>query len=234
MTKLPSLSAVLPAFNEEAVIEQVLEGALRALPAATDDLEVVVVDDGSTDRTGEIVDRMARRDPRVRVEHHPTRRGYGAALRTGFAAATREFVFYTDADGQFDPGDVTRLIDLASAGSVVSAYRECRRDPLHRKINAWLYNLVLRNALGLEVRDINCAFKLYRAADLQRLTLRSEGALIDAEVLSKLHRSGASIVQVGVPHHPRRAGKQSGNRPRVLLRTVREFVALWPELTGRR
>jgi len=231
--KLRSLSAVLPAFNEEGNIEQVLAGVLSALPQSTDDLEVIVVDDGSTDRTAEILDKTSRRDPRVVVKHHAQNRGYGAALQTGFRCATKDFVFYTDADGQFEPAAISRLIHLVPGARVISGYRERRQDPIHRRINAWLYNGVLRYALGLPVRDVNCAFKLYRTEDLNKLDIRSTGALVDAEILSKLHRAGLTIAQVGVPHYPRRWGTPSGNQLRVVAHAAWEFTVLWSELTRR-
>ena len=229
-TRLRSLSAVLPAFNEEGNIRHVLTGVLRALSRVTDDLEVVVVDDGSTDRTVAVLEAIARNEPSVVIVRHARNRGYGAALRSGFQRATREFVFYTDADGQFDPSEISKLIALVSEAQVISGYRERRQDPVHRRVNGWLYSALIRRVLGLPVRDVNCAFKLYRVRDLRALDLRSNGAFIDAEILSKLHRSGRVIRQVGVRHYPRGRGRPSGDDIRVVARTVWESARQWPEL----
>jgi glycosyltransferase involved in cell wall biosynthesis len=232
--RVRSLSAVLPAFNEAGNIERVLEDLLSALSRVTDDLEVIVVDDGSTDRTHALADAVRRRDGRVQIARHPRNLGYGAALRTGFRRATKEYVFYTDADGQFDPREISKLLALLPTADVVSGFRQHRQDPLHRRLNARLYNGLLRHVIGLPLHDVNCAFKLYRAQDLAGLTIRARGALVDAEILAQLHQAGRTIAQVGIAHFPRRWGRPSGNRLGVLARAAWETAVLWPTLSGRR
>jgi glycosyltransferase involved in cell wall biosynthesis len=196
----------------------------------TDDLELILVNDGSKDRTGEIIDKLAKEYPEIVAKHHEVNRGYGAALRTGFSSCTKEFIFYTDGDGQFDAAEISKLIPLIENAGVVSAYRIDRKDPWNRKLNAWLYNTFLLIFFRLNVRDVDCAFKLYRAKYFDKVQLRSDGALIDAEVLIKLKKAGARIVQVGVHHYPRLVGEQTGSKLKVILKTAREIRQNWRDL----
>ncbi len=228
---LDSLSVFFPAHNEEENIEPLVRSALAVLPAFARRFEVIVVDDGSTDGTREVAERLSREHPEVRCVSHPRNRGYGAALKTGFAEAGCEWVFFTDADRQFDLSELALLVSEAVRGAdAVIGYRRRRRDPLHRSLNAAMYRLMLRVLFGLKVRDIDCAFKLLRADAVRSLPLRSEGALISAELLIRLLGRGARIREVGVTHYPRPAGRQSGASPRVVLRMFRELSGLAREL----
>ena len=229
--KLSSLSAFMPAYNEEANIRWVAEDVLAKLKQVTDDLELIIVNDGSKDRTGEIIEELAKEHPEIIPKHHEVNRGYGAALRTGFASCTKEFIFYTDGDGQFDAAEIAKLIPLIADADVVSAYRIDRKDPWNRKLNAWLYNMFLFIFFGLRLRDVDCAFKLYKAKFFKDIVLKSDGALIDAEVLIKLKKAGAKIVQVGVHHYPRIAGEQTGSKLKVIWKTFQELRAHWRDLT---
>jgi glycosyltransferase involved in cell wall biosynthesis len=228
--KLPSLSAFMPAYNEEANIRWVAEDVLSKLRQVTDDLELIIVNDGSKDHTGEIIDNLARDYPEIVAKHHPENRGYGAALRTGFSCCRKEYIFYTDGDGQFDAAEIASLIPLIRDADVVSAYRVDRKDPFVRKLNAWLYNVFLLIFFRLHIRDVDCAFKLYRAEFFDKVELKSDGALIDAEVLIKLKKAGARIAQVGVHHYPRLVGEQTGSKLKVILKTAREIRANWRDL----
>ena len=228
--KLPSLSAFMPAYNEEANIRRVAEDALAKLRQLTDDLELILVNDGSRDKTGAIIDKLASEFPEIIAKHHEVNRGYGAALRTGFSSCKKEFIFYTDGDGQFDAAEIAKLIPLIEKADVVSAYRIDRKDPWNRKLNAWLYNTFLLIFFHLNVRDVDCAFKLYRARFFDKVELKSDGALIDAEVLIKLKKAGAKIVQVGVHHYPRLVGEQTGSKLKVILKTAREIRSNWRDL----
>ncbi len=219
------ISVVLPAHDEEAVIEAVAVRCGAALARLALDFEIIIVDDGSRDRTGELADAIAARDPRVRAVHNVTNLGYGGALRAGFAAARRPLVVFIDADGQFDLADLERLLPLAEAGNAaVVGYRARRRDPLLRRLNAWGWNRVVRLVLRVRVRDVDCAFKLFETELIQRLDIRSSGAMINAEMLAKLARLGISPPQVPVTHYPRVSGRSSGANPGVILRA---FVELW-------
>jgi len=228
--RLASLSAFMPAYNEEANIRWVAEDVLAKLRMVTDDLELIIVNDGSADRTGEIINILEREYPEIVAQHHTTNRGYGAALRTGFSNCRKEFIFYTDGDGQFDSGEISKLIPLLDNADVVSAYRVDRKDPWNRKLNAWLYNMFLLIFFRLNVRDVDCAFKLYRGKFFDGIQLKSDGALIDAEALIKLKKAGARIAQVGVHHYPRLVGEQTGSKLKVILKTAKEIWENWRDL----
>lgn len=204
--------------------------AREILPRFAGSFEIVLVDDGSRDRTGEIADRLAAADSRIRVIHHPVNRGYGAALRSGFAACRHERIFYTDGDNQFDLAEIALLLPLSLDHEIVTGYRIARRDPIHRKVNAWIFNAAMRILFGLRLRDADCAFKLYWASVFRGVSLVSEGAMIDVEILARARLRGARIAEVGVHHYPRTAGRSSGGDPRVILRAVRELIRLRREL----
>jgi len=231
-----ALSVVLPAYNEAANIEATTLAALGVLRGLGGPFEVIIVDDGSGDGTAGIADALARTHAEVRVVHHPSNRGYGAAVRSGFDAATMPWLFFTDADGQFDLRELPALVALARDADIVAGYRLRRRDPWHRRLYALLFGRVLvRALLGVRVRDLNCAFKLVRRDLAARLALKSEGALINAELLGKALRARARIVEVGVHHLPRRAGTPTGGKPAVIARAFRELAALRAEIrTGPR
>jgi glycosyltransferase involved in cell wall biosynthesis len=189
--------------------------------------EIVIVDDGSTDGTSAIADDLAARHPHVRVVHHDGNKGYGAALKSGFREATLEWVFYSDSDGQFDLSEIDRLLPHVDANDAVLGHRLRRADHVVRRFNQGLWTALVRLLFRLDVRDVDCAFKLIRRRELERIgPLVSEGAVVSTELLVKLRRAGARMVQVGVSHRPRTAGRPSGNDPRVIARALRELVAL--------
>jgi glycosyltransferase involved in cell wall biosynthesis len=227
--RLKSLSFFFPALNEEDHVRGVLEDALTVLPRFTDDLEVIVVDDGSTDRTGAIADEFASRDPRVRAVHHHARRGYGGAVRSGLGSARMSWIFFTDGDRQFDLADLERLIAASDGMDAVVGYRLKRADPARRRFVAWVYNRLIRLLFGGGWRDVDCAFKLFRRDVFERVPLdrvRSNGAFFSAELLIALHRAGVRVRQVGVRHFPRTAGEEKGAPPRVVLRAMRDLAML--------
>ena len=200
--------------------------ALEACRPITDDFEIIIVDDGSRDKTGEIADRLAAENEEVRVVHHHPNRGYGGALQSGFKAATKDWVFYTDGDGQFNFDEIPSLIELLDRYDIVSGYRTSRQDPMIRRINGWGWTTVCNIVLGMRIRDIDCAFKLYPRRLFDEITMESKGALIDAEVLARATRRGYRIGQVGVTHYPRRAGQQTGANLRVIARAFVELLKL--------
>ncbi len=227
------LSVVLPALNEEANITRAVEGWSRAAASLAERHEVIVVDDGSTDRTAAIVERASAEDGAVRLVRHERNRGYGAALRSGFGAAGFDLVFFTDADNQFDPADLARLVALADRADAVVGYRAVRRDPLPRRIGAAGWNLLMRLLFRAPGRDQNCACKLFRASALQGLELRCSGNAINTEILVKLGRSGARIVEIPVRHLPRTAGTATGFSWGMVRRAFADLVRMYPDLTGR-
>jgi glycosyltransferase involved in cell wall biosynthesis len=229
-----SVSVFFPCYNEQDNIGRTVENALGVLEKLNADFEVIIVDDGSRDRTGQIADEIARRNSSVKVVHHPQNLGYGAALRSGFKAATKELVFYTDGDGQFDMNEMPPLLPLMEQYDIVSCYRLDRRDPFVRKINGWAWTKLVCLLFGLKIRDIDCAFKLYRRVIFDDIELSSTGALICAEVLARAVRKGYRITQKGVHHYPRTAGVQTGASPRVVLRAFKELFKLHSRIRGGR
>jgi glycosyltransferase involved in cell wall biosynthesis len=228
--RVTRLSYFFPAHNEEANVRGLVDEALETLPELAESFEIIVVDDGSRDATGAIADELAAAHPDVvRAVHHPTNLGYGAALLSGFRAARHELVSFTDGDRQFRVGDLGRLtarLQEADAPDVVVGYRIKRADPLIRTVYAKLYRFANRVWFGLKVRDVDCACKLFRREALASIAVESGGAFLSAELLIKLRAAGRTVVEVGVPHHPRTAGSPTGAKPSVIFRAVRDFWSL--------
>ena len=238
--RAPALSFFFPAHDEAENIEALVGEALSVLPELAERFEIICVDDGSRDATPALADRLAAEHPGVvRVVHHPVNRGYGAALRSGFQAARYPLVCFTDGDRQFRLRDLGPLLDRLRAHDrpdVVVGYRLRRADPPVRLLYARLYRLCLRTFYRLAVRDVDCACKLFRREALADVRLESSGAFLSAELLIKLRARGRRVVEVGVPHYPREAGRASGANPRVVLRAVRDFwrlrLRLWFDRRG--
>lgn len=224
--RLPGLSAFLPARNEDANLLPMVEAMLRVLPAVAERWELIIIDDGSRDATCALADRLARQHASIRVVHHRTGRGYGAAIRSGLRAARYEYVFFTDADRQFDPGQITVLIAELGRADVVVGYRHARSDPFFRRLNAAAWNLLVRWLFRLPVRDVNCAFKLFDRRALAGIELEADGAVVSAELLARLCQQGARIVEVPVDHFPRVEGEPTGARPRVIASAFVELFRL--------
>jgi len=229
-TRVPALSYFFPAHDEEANIEGLVAEALDALPALADRLEIIAVDDGSRDATPALADRLAAEHPDVvRAVHHQVNRGYGAALRSGFAASRYELVGFTDGDRQFHVADLGLLLQRMAGPDrpdAVVGYRLERADGSVRLLYARLYRLALRTFFGLSVRDVDCACKVFRREALQGVRLESGGAFLSAELLVKFRARGGTVAEVGVPHYPRTAGRATGANPKVVLRAVRDFWLL--------
>jgi glycosyltransferase involved in cell wall biosynthesis len=223
-----SISAVLPAFNEEENIETAatrMADVLRSLNLG--DWEVIIVDDGSEDGTGEIADRLAANDPdHIRVFHHRPNRGYAEALKTGFTSARHQLIFYTDSDNQFDVKELKNLLPLIENADLVCGFRIYRFDPLTRLILSWGFNLLVRIIFRINVRDVDCAFKLFRREVFDKVTIESKKFFVDAEVLAKAKYYGFRMVEVGVRHYPRQAGR-STVRPSHIISTLREVANMW-------
>lgn len=225
------ISVVLPAHNEEAVLADTIAACEASLGEIAPDYEIIVVDDGSTDRTGEIAEECAARNPRVRVVHNRPQRGYGGALIAGFNAMSKPLAFFMDADGQFDIRDLAALLPLREQGHrAVLGYRLRRKDSPLRKLNAWGWKLLVSTLFGLRVRDVDCAFKLYDTALVRAVDVRAEGAMVNTEMLVKLTRMGVPFVEVPVRHYPRLHGQASGANLRVIVHAFRELFRLHSKL----
>lgn len=222
---MPSISAVLPAYNEEANIVRTATSVADVLERLGIEYEVIVVDDGSRDRTAQVTSELAEKNPRVRLVRHTVNQGYGSALATGFAAATKELVFMTDGDAQFDVSEITKLLPLLDHADLAIGYRAPRRDPFMRKLNAFGWNVLGRLLFGYTARDVDCAFKLFRRSILDDIDVASRGATFSLEFLVRAKRRGYRIREVPVKHLPRVAGKQTGARIDVILRAFRELIA---------
>lgn len=223
-----SLSVFFPAYNEEKNIQETLLRGKEAAKKVASTYELIVVNDGSSDKTGAIADALAGEDPaHVRVVHHQKNLGYGAALKSGIAAARHDYVFFTDADLQFDLKELPLLAAHVGDYPAVIGYRAPRRDPFMRLVNAWGWNLLNRFLFGLKARDIDCAFKLFERRLLAALPLKAEGAMLSAEMLIRLSRKGVPVKEVPVTHLPRKAGSPTGAKLSVILRAFKEMLFLF-------
>lgn len=225
-----TLSVIFPAFNEEANIRHTVESARKVLPKLAQTWEIILVNDGSRDATTPICDELAEQYPEVRAVHHVDNRGYGAALKSGILAARHDFIFFTDSDGQFDLQELGELIQWSSHYDIVTGYRAKRQDPPHRLINALGWKILVRMVLGVKVRDIDCAFKIFQRSVFDRVQIRSVGAMVNTEILAQAMSFGMRIHEVKVSHFPRRYGKPSGANIHVIIKAFRELFRLWRQL----
>ncbi|MHC4385788.1 MAG: glycosyltransferase family 2 protein [Planctomycetota bacterium] len=226
-----SLSVFFPCYNEKDSIRSLTEKTVSVVEKICSDHEVILVNDGSSDGTDVLANQLAEEYPAVRVIHHTQNKGYGAALQSGFRAATKEYVFYTDGDGQFDIGELPNLLPLIRQYDIVSGYRISRQDNLLRKINAFCWTKLVGFLFDLKLKDIDCAFKLYKREIFDRIEMHSTGALIDTEILARAQRKGYTITQIGVHHYPRMAGQQTGANLKVILRAFKELFQLRKEIS---
>jgi len=226
------LSVVVPCFNEEGNIAQVVAQAAEVGRRLASELEIIVVDDGSTDDTAQVLTRLREMVPELEVVAHPQNRGYGVAVRSGLDRARMDYVFLTDGDGQFDLEELPAAAQLLSDHDVVAGYRTHRQDGWWRRLWGRSWTALVNQVFGLRVRDANCAFKLVPQSLLVSSDLRSDGALISAELLFEAQRSELSVAECAVSHYPRRTGRQSGASPRVIATAFAELIASLPRRLG--
>lgn len=231
-----SLTVFFPCFNEREAIGPLTEKTLAVLREICTDYEIIIVDDGSRDGTEKLADELAQKYPAIRVIHHPSNRGYGAALQSGFRAASKEYVFYTDGDGQFDVSELHGLLPLMEQYDIVSGYRLKRQEGWRRQLNAICWTALINLLFNLNLKDIDCAFKLYKRRIFDQIEMVSTGALIDTEILARASRLGFRITQVGVHHYPRIGGRSTGANFKVILHAFRELFKLRKTIlqTGKR
>ncbi len=233
-TRIPGISVFLPSHNEEGNVERVVRSWIAECPRVADSFEVIVVDDGSRDRTGEIAERLATEDSRVRVVRHPVNRGYGGAVISGIRAATQPYVLLCDGDGQFDPADLECLTPLVPEYDVVCGRRAHRADHLMRRVNGKAWTTLVRVLLRIKITDIDCGFKLFKREKLDGMELRAHGAMISTELMARLAGRNAKVKEVDVQHLPRLTGEQSGANLKVVARAFKELIALYRELRDER
>ena len=230
---ISSLSIVLPMYNERENIELAASEAVRVGHLMAPELEVIVVDDASTDGSGALVDTMAAQWPELRVVRHPINRKLGGALKTGFAAATKEWILYIDSDLPIRMDDARQAIPLAEDADIVIGWRKSRAESLRREFMSWVYNRLIRVLFKLRVKDVNFAFKLFRRSFLDRIILTSEGSFIDAELLLEMKREGALLAEMGMDYYPRAAGVSTLASGGVVLKILREMIRYRREAYGR-
>jgi glycosyltransferase involved in cell wall biosynthesis len=224
----PTLSVFFPALNDSGTIASMVIRAVQAASSLTPDYEVIVVNDGSTDATAQIVEELARTYPQVRVVHHDRTRGYGAALQTGFRSATKDLVFYTDGDAQYDPSELTSLwARLTPDTDVVNGYKISRSDPMHRIVIGRIYHHVVSVLFGLKVRDVDCDFRLIRRSVFDRVHLEKTSGVICLEMMKKIHDFGFRIVEVPVHHYHRAHGKSQFFNVSRVAKTAVDVFRLW-------
>ncbi len=227
-----SLSVFFPCHNEVENIGPLVEKTLAVLRPLVRDLEILPVNDGSTDGTKELLDELAAKHPEVRAIHHEINRGYGGAVKTGLYESKKEWVFFTDGDGQFDVSEIESFLLHVAEFDAIVGYRMDRQDPAHRKLFAFCWGTLIRTLFGFRVRDLDCAFKLLRRSMFEGTEFKAEGAVITVELFAVMQKRGARIKQIGVHHYPRTAGQQSGGSPKVILRAFKELIKLYGRLSG--
>lgn len=229
--KISSISAVFPAYNDGGTIPSMVLTALMALRQVTNDYEVIVTNDGSKDYTRDILDELATRYPELHVIHHDQNQGYGGALRSGFAAASKEWVFYTDGDGQYNPLELVDLVNALDDGvDVVNGYKISRHDPLIRIIIGRVYHHIVKIAFGFKLRDVDCDFRLIRREIFDRIQLESKTGTICLEMVKKFQDAGYVFAEVPVNHFYRAYGKSQFFNWGHLWRTFKQLSALWWKL----
>ena len=233
-----SLSVILPAYNEEANVALAVERVSETMQSLGMDYEIILVNDGSRDRTGEIARELQTRIPHFKLVEHFPNRGYGGSLKAGFAAATCDWIAFTPSDNQFDFREISLLLARSTKADIVSGYRANRRDPFIRRLNALGWNSVVRLLFGYLCRDIDCGFKLFRRELLEHVHIESNGAMIDTEFLAGARARGYTLTDVPVTHLPRQAGHPTGANLKVILKAFRDLarfrLRLWRELAVER
>ena len=224
------VSVIFPAFNEEGNIRCTVETVIRALPKVAMKWEIIVVDGGNSDATALVCDELKAQFPEVEIIRHGQNRGYSAALKSGIMSTKYDLIFFSDSDGQFDFRDLEQLIFWSEDYDIVAGYRAKRQEPLYRRINALGWNVLVRLVLGIKLRNIDCAFKVFRRSVFDHVQIRCVGAMVNTEILAQATQLGMRIRKVKVSYFPRRQGKQSGTNVHVVIKAFRELCRSWRKL----
>ena len=225
-----SISVFFPLYNDEATVEKLVNDATSLLKTTADDYEVILVNDGSIDNTGEICNRLANENAKINVIHHEKNKGYGAALKAGFTNATKELVFYTDGDGQYDVKELSKLLPYIHEADVVTGYKIKRNDPFYRRILGRIYHWTARFLFCLRVKDIDCDFRLLRRSIFNNITLESDSGVICVEMMKKIQSAGYKIKEVPVHHYPRISGRSQFFRAKNILKVMAGLCKQWWKL----
>ncbi|HOX38884.1 MAG TPA: glycosyltransferase family 2 protein [Candidatus Brocadiia bacterium] len=226
--KLPSsISVFFPVYNDAGSIAKLVADVRSVLIGRFDDWEIILVNDGSQDESPRIVDALAASDPRIRVVHHSQNRGYGGALKSGFANARKELIFYTDGDGQYDPKELSLLLERIDEADMVNGYKIRRSDNIVRKTVGRTYHFANRALFGIQTRDVDCDFRLFHRRVIDAITLESDSGAICVEMMAKVRICGFNVIEVPVHHYARQYGKSQFFRPKHITRTVLRIAHLW-------
>jgi len=229
MNKLKGLSLFFPAYNEEANLAETVEKAVPVLKQVAEKYELLIINDGSKDKTQAVAEKLAKKYPFIKVITHNPNQGYGAALRSGFYNSKYPWIVFTDSDGQFDFSEVEKLIEKSAEADMVVGYRIVRQDSMTRKIFGWGWTFLANMLLGLKVKDIDCAFKLTKKEVIDKIPKlqSSRGGMISPELVGKARKAGFKIVEVGVHHYSRKEGKQTGANLKVIFKSFVDLGKLW-------
>lgn len=222
-----SITAFFPAYNDEATIGKIIQETNSILKEIADDYEIIVVDDGSKDRTKELCNELAEKNPRIRVIHHEHNRGYGGALKSGFANARKDLIFYTDGDGQYDVKELKKLAPFIQDADVVNGYKMKRQDPIYRKVLGRIYFWAAKILFKIRLKDIDCDFRLMRRSIFDNIELGSNSGVICVEMMKKIQDAGYRIKEVEIHHYPRVSGRSQFFRINHILRLFKELTRQW-------
>ncbi len=227
MKKLSSLSVVFPCYNDQRAIEEIVKRVAKVLPVVASSYEIIVVDDGSSDNSKEILEKAGQTTSSLRVITHKQNLGYGAALANGFKEASKEFIFYTDGDGQYDVGELKNLVSaFDSTTDMVSGFKLSRSDPWFRKIIGAVYNQFVKFAFQLKVKDVDCDFRLFRRKILTGIKFQTKSGAFDVEFIKKLQNANARIKEIGIHHYPRKFGQSQFFSPLRIIRSLWDVIVL--------
>ena len=229
--KISSLSVFFPCYNEESNVKKTIIAALKLLPQICKDYEIIIVDDGSSDGTKNRVKKLQNKYPdKIKLFSHKVNLGYGAALKTGFKESKKDWIFFTDGDGQFNMSELKLFLPHTSSFDVIIGYRKKRAEGFKRWLNAHLFKIAVQSLFNIKVTDIDCAFKLIKRSALKNISLSSDGAMISSELLYKLKKNGYQWKEIGVNHYLRLSGKATGSNIKVIIKAFIELFSLfWNE-----